>query len=104
MRFVRDCSKVRIVEAKDLPPSLSNFVFCQYRFWNASTDTLVPEAAPLARPPHLQRNALSFESGGHELRVSCVTDELLEYLAEGSLAVEVWGNRAASVTDASGIH
>ena len=95
---VRYCVKVRIVEAKDLPPSLSNFVFCQYRLWNASTDTVVPEAVP-RQQAQAQRNALSFESGGHELHVSCVTDDFLDYLGTGSLAVEVWGNRAASVTD-----
>ena len=94
--------KVRIVEAKDLPPSLSNFVFCQYKLWNASTETMVPEAVP-RQQSQSQRNAISFEGGGHELHVSCVTDDFLDYIAEGSLSVEVWGNRAASVTDISGL-
>lgn len=41
------CPQVKIKEATGLPPNLSNFVFCQYTFWDQCESTV---AAPVVDP------------------------------------------------------
>jgi len=40
-------TQVKIKEATGLPPNLSNFVFCQYTFWDQCESTV---AAPIVDP------------------------------------------------------
>uniref|UniRef100_A0A8C5F5Q3 Kinesin motor domain-containing protein n=1 Tax=Gadus morhua TaxID=8049 RepID=A0A8C5F5Q3_GADMO len=84
---------VRILQATGLPRHLSNFVFCQYRFWGQEqplyiTPELELQGPPGAKDPHC---TVVFDST-ERLTVS-VTEELVEFLADGAVAIEVYGHK-----------
>jgi kinesin family protein 13 len=81
-----------------LPPSLSQYVFCQYLFPGCSEAVKVP---PSVCPP--QRSARSAATAATAAAVQfqfehsqefCVpvTEELVEHCSEGALSVEVYGH------------
>uniref|UniRef100_A0A6Q2YPS2 Kinesin family member 13Bb n=1 Tax=Esox lucius TaxID=8010 RepID=A0A6Q2YPS2_ESOLU len=82
---------VRIIQATGLPRHLSNFVFCQYHFWGQEEPVFIaPEVEP-STPSTTSREPLCtvlFDSNK-----VCVSEELLEFLAEGAVAVEVYGHK-----------
>uniref|UniRef100_A0A8D0CDG6 Kinesin family member 13A n=1 Tax=Scleropages formosus TaxID=113540 RepID=A0A8D0CDG6_SCLFO len=93
--------KVRIKEATGLPLNLSNFVFCQYTFWEQAEPTVAP---PMVSPdtPSLRTPDAQFTVRFDHCMVSHdgdyvvhVTEEFLEFISEGALAIEVWGHRCA---------
>lgn len=78
--------RVSIKQATGLPPSLSNYVFCQYSFWN-HPDVQVVTADP---------STFTFN---HEQNFTIpVTEEFIEHCSEGALSIEVWGHRSAGYT------
>ncbi|XP_076868659.1 kinesin-like protein KIF13A isoform X2 [Brachyhypopomus gauderio] len=88
--------RVRIREATGLPLNLSNFVFCQYTFWE--------QAEPAVAPPMVSPDTPSPRTTDSQFTVlfdHCrdyvvhVTEEFLEFISDGALAVEVWGHRCA---------
>ncbi|XP_014065692.1 kinesin-like protein KIF13B isoform X2 [Salmo salar] len=87
---------IKILQATGLPQYLSNYVFCQYSFWDQAEPVIVaPEVDPSAsshssKEPHCM---VVFDSC-KELGVA-VTEEFIEYLTEGALAIEVYGHRQA---------
>uniref|UniRef100_A0A4W3HQ68 Kinesin family member 13A n=1 Tax=Callorhinchus milii TaxID=7868 RepID=A0A4W3HQ68_CALMI len=87
---------VKIKEATGLPPNLSNFVFCQYTFWDHSEQTVAP---PMVNPdmPSIQNKAVQYTVKFDHCKdfVVHVTEEFLEFISEGALAIEVWGHRCA---------
>lgn len=83
--------EVKVVEAYDLPPALCNYVFCQYKFWNDDNTIVVPPINASISNPGPKTNTMIFEH--KQLFDMEVTDEFVEYASEGSLAIEVWGNR-----------
>lgn len=83
--------EVKVVEAYDLPPALCNYVFCQYKFWNDDNTIVVPPINASISQPGPKTNTMIFEH--KQLFDMEVTDEFVEYASEGSLAIEVWGNR-----------
>uniref|UniRef100_A0A8D0CEB6 Kinesin family member 13A n=1 Tax=Scleropages formosus TaxID=113540 RepID=A0A8D0CEB6_SCLFO len=88
--------KVRIKEATGLPLNLSNFVFCQYTFWEQAEPTVAP---PMVSPdtPSLRTPDAQFTVRFDHCMdyVVHVTEEFLEFISEGALAIEVWGHRCA---------
>ncbi|XP_015261843.1 PREDICTED: kinesin-like protein KIF13A, partial [Gekko japonicus] len=101
--------RVKIKEATGLPLNLSNFVFCQYTFWDQCEPTV---AAPVVDPdvPSPQSKEAQFTvifSHCKEYTVN-VTEEFLEFMADGALAIEVWGHRCAgngsSVWEVDSLH
>ncbi|XP_042188164.1 kinesin-like protein KIF13A isoform X3 [Callorhinchus milii] len=88
--------RVKIKEATGLPPNLSNFVFCQYTFWDHSEQTVAP---PMVNPdmPSIQNKAVQYTVKFDHCKdfVVHVTEEFLEFISEGALAIEVWGHRCA---------
>ncbi|XP_069880606.1 kinesin-like protein KIF13A isoform X4 [Dipodomys merriami] len=88
--------RVKIKEATGLPLSLSNFVFCQYTFWDQCESTV---AAPVVDPevPSLQSKDAQYAVTFSHCKdyVVNVTEEFLEFISEGALAIEVWGHRCA---------
>ncbi|XP_032869740.1 kinesin-like protein KIF13A isoform X4 [Amblyraja radiata] len=88
--------RVKIKEATGLPINLSNFVFCQYIFWEHSEQTVAP---PMVNPdrPSLKNKAVQYMVKFDHSKdfVVHVTEEFLEFIAEGALAIEVWGHRCA---------
>uniref|UniRef100_A0A4W3HM95 Kinesin family member 13A n=1 Tax=Callorhinchus milii TaxID=7868 RepID=A0A4W3HM95_CALMI len=83
-------------KATGLPPNLSNFVFCQYTFWDHSEQTVAP---PMVNPdmPSIQNKAVQYTVKFDHCKdfVVHVTEEFLEFISEGALAIEVWGHRCA---------
>ncbi|XP_067267413.1 kinesin-like protein KIF13A isoform X2 [Chanodichthys erythropterus] len=88
--------RVRIREASGLPLNLSNFVFCQYTFWEQSEPTVAP---PMVSPdtPSPRTPDAEFTVRFDHCRdfVVHVTEEFLEFISDGALAIEVWGHRYA---------
>ncbi|KAM8831655.1 kinesin-like protein KIF13B isoform 2-T2 [Spinachia spinachia] len=91
-----DCV-VRILRANALPRHLSNFVFCQYHFWGQEESVFIgPEMQPSSsssssRDPEC---TVVFDST-KEFSVP-VSEDFLEYLAEGAVAIEVYGHKQAN--------
>uniref|UniRef100_A0A672Z8V1 Kinesin family member 13A n=1 Tax=Sphaeramia orbicularis TaxID=375764 RepID=A0A672Z8V1_9TELE len=87
---------VRIREATGLPLNLSNFVFCQYTFWEHGEPTVAPPMVSPDRPSSRSPDAQFTVQFDHcKDYVVHVTDEFLEFISDGALAIEVWGHRCA---------
>ncbi|XP_070261782.1 kinesin-like protein KIF13A isoform X10 [Myotis yumanensis] len=88
--------RVKIKEATGLPLNLSNFVFCQYTFWDQCESTV---AAPVVDPevpsPQSKDAQYSVTFSHCKDYVVNVTEEFLEFISDGALAIEVWGHRCA---------
>ncbi|XP_041832708.1 kinesin-like protein KIF13B isoform X2 [Melanotaenia boesemani] len=91
-----DCV-VKILQATGLPRHLSNFVFCQYHFWGQEEPVFTaPEMEPsssssASRDPEC---SVVFDSA-KELSVP-VSEDFVEFLAEGAVAIEVYGHKQAN--------
>ncbi|XP_039980600.1 kinesin-like protein KIF13B isoform X2 [Xiphias gladius] len=91
-----DCV-MKILQATGLPRHLSNFVFCQYHFWGQEEPVFIaPEVTPsssssASRDPQC---TVVFDSV-KELSVP-VSDDFVEFLAEGAVAIEVYGHKQAN--------
>uniref|UniRef100_A0A671W8J0 Kinesin family member 13A n=1 Tax=Sparus aurata TaxID=8175 RepID=A0A671W8J0_SPAAU len=83
-------------EATGLPLNLSNFVFCQYTFWEHGEPTVAPPMVSPDRPSPRSPDAQFTVQFDHcKDYVVHVTDEFLEFISDGALAIEVWGHRCA---------
>ncbi|XP_054841581.1 kinesin-like protein KIF13A isoform X2 [Eublepharis macularius] len=88
--------RVTIKEATGLPLNLSNFVFCQYTFWDQSESTVAAPVVDPDVPSPLSKDAQFTVTFSHcKDYVVNVTEEFLEFMADGALAIEVWGHRCA---------
>ncbi|XP_076128775.1 kinesin-like protein KIF13B isoform X3 [Alosa pseudoharengus] len=88
---------VRVVQATGLPQHLSNFVFCQYHFWEQEEPVFIaPEVDPSTphTPSSKEPQCLVVFDSSKELEVA-VTDYFLEFLSEGAVAIEVYGHKLA---------
>ncbi|XP_072940106.1 kinesin-like protein KIF13A isoform X5 [Epargyreus clarus] len=112
--------RVAIKQATGLPPSLSNFVFCQYTLWGGGEPVVVPPhvsadtppAPPAAPPPATTTAAAATASPRHHLLTFRfdhrrdftvpLTEEFIEHCAEGALSIEVWGHRSAGFSRSRG--
>uniref|UniRef100_A0A673GIN6 Kinesin-like protein KIF13B n=1 Tax=Sinocyclocheilus rhinocerous TaxID=307959 RepID=A0A673GIN6_9TELE len=81
---------IKVLQATGLPQHLSNFVFCQYHFWEQQEPVFIaPEVgltAPSSREP---QSLVVFDN-------LAVTEDFLEFLMEGAVAVEVYGHKQAN--------
>ncbi|XP_076339669.1 kinesin-like protein KIF13A isoform X2 [Tachypleus tridentatus] len=93
--------KVAIKSASGLPPSLSNFVFCQYTFWGHHDSIVVPPVVnpdqPIARKG---RDKMMFLFDHEKEFTINVTEEFFEHCVEGALSIEVWGHRSGGFSSA----
>ncbi|XP_063307758.1 kinesin-like protein KIF13A [Pelobates fuscus] len=88
--------RVKIKEATGLPLNLSNFVFCQYTFWDQSEPTVAPPMVNPDMPSPRNKDAQFNVTFAHSKDyVVHITEEFLEFISEGALAIEVWGHRCA---------
>ncbi|KAJ8271049.1 hypothetical protein GJAV_G00122190 [Gymnothorax javanicus] len=85
---------VKILQATGLPRFLSNFVFCQYCFWDQEDPIIVaPEVDPSASSPSIKDpHCMVVFDSCKELAVA-VTEDFIEYLTEGAVAIEVYGHK-----------
>lgn len=79
-----------VVEAAGLPREYSHYVFCQYQFWGQSEPIIIP---PLVQPGPEQLPDRVQKFDHSEVFHVDVTEELLEFIDNGALSVEVWGHR-----------
>ncbi|XP_073534921.1 kinesin-like protein KIF13A isoform X5 [Phyllobates terribilis] len=88
--------RVKIKEATGLPLNLSNFVFCQYTFWDQPEPTVAP---PMVNPdmpsPRNKEAQFTVKFAHSKDYLVNITEEFLEFISEGALAIEVWGHRCA---------
>uniref|UniRef100_A0A4W4FBV6 Kinesin motor domain-containing protein n=1 Tax=Electrophorus electricus TaxID=8005 RepID=A0A4W4FBV6_ELEEL len=88
--------RVRIREATGLPLNLSNFVFCQYTFWEQAEPAVAPPmVSPDTPSPHTTDSQFTVLFDHCRDYVVHVTEEFLEFITDGALAIEVWGHRCA---------
>uniref|UniRef100_A0AAR2K0W2 Kinesin family member 13Bb n=1 Tax=Pygocentrus nattereri TaxID=42514 RepID=A0AAR2K0W2_PYGNA len=87
--------RIKVTQANGLPQHLSNFVFCQYHFWG--------QAEPVFIAPEVDLSVPSTPSSKDPQCLvvfdSCkvmVTEDLIEFLAEGAVAIEVYGHKLAN--------
>jgi hypothetical protein len=73
--------QVMIKQASGLPLSLSNFVFCQYSFWNHPDSIAVPPLVDLEYPVSSSsgRDSMTFKFYHHHHFDIPVTEEFLEH-------------------------
>uniref|UniRef100_A0A4W4F2V9 Kinesin family member 13Bb n=1 Tax=Electrophorus electricus TaxID=8005 RepID=A0A4W4F2V9_ELEEL len=84
--------RVKVSQATGLPQHLSNFVFCQYHFWGQKEPVYIAPEVDLSAPSSREPHCLVVFDSSVDLEVA-VTEELVEFLAEGALAVEVYGHK-----------
>ncbi|XP_006860857.1 PREDICTED: kinesin-like protein KIF13A isoform X3 [Chrysochloris asiatica] len=101
--------RVKIKEASGLPLSLANFVFCQYTFWDQCESTVAaPVVDPEVSSPQSKNAQCTVPFSHCKDYVVNVTEEFLEFISDGALAIEVWGHRCAengsSVWEVDSLH
>ncbi|KAK7862050.1 hypothetical protein R5R35_011474 [Gryllus longicercus] len=89
--------RVTIKQASGLPLSLSNFVFCQYSFWNHPDSIVVPPVVDTEYPAPCAtgRDSMTFKFDHSKDFSIPITEEFMEHCSEGALSIEVWGHRCA---------
>ncbi|XP_019849545.1 PREDICTED: kinesin-like protein KIF13B [Amphimedon queenslandica] len=96
--------RVSVIEASGLPAAYSHNLFCQYKFWGQEEALIIPPLIPSmggADSVHPPDGVHQFQH--HQTFNIEVTEDFLEYINDGALAVEVWGHRRSgfdSVPDA----
>ncbi|XP_021695842.1 kinesin-like protein KIF13A isoform X2 [Aedes aegypti] len=88
--------RISIKQASGLPLYLSNFVFCQYSFWNH--DVAVVPATNQEVAAHNQNITFKFDHE-NDFNVT-VNEEFLEHCTDGALSIEVWGHRSVGFSRA----
>uniref|UniRef100_A0A1Q3FPE7 Putative kinesin-like protein n=1 Tax=Culex tarsalis TaxID=7177 RepID=A0A1Q3FPE7_CULTA len=88
--------RISVKQASGLPLYLSNFVFCQYSFWNH--EVAVVPATNQEVAAHNQNITFKFD---HEADyILTVNEEFLEHCSDGALSIEVWGHRSVGFSRA----
>ncbi|XP_075454796.1 kinesin-like protein KIF13B isoform X2 [Ascaphus truei] len=85
---------IKVLQATGLPQHLTNFVFCHYTFWDQPDPvTVAPEVDPSTSSP-ISKEPQCMVVFDHctEFAVN-ITEDFLEYLSEGALAIDVYGHR-----------
>ncbi|XP_041067272.1 kinesin-like protein KIF13B isoform X1 [Carcharodon carcharias] len=87
--------RIKILQATGLPRHLSNFVFCQYTFWDQTEPIIVaPEVDPSSlTPAGKDPECMVVFDHCKEFSVN-LSEDLLEYLSEGALAFQVYGHKS----------
>ncbi|XP_063771146.1 kinesin-like protein KIF13B isoform X2 [Pseudophryne corroboree] len=85
---------VKVLQATGLPQHLTNFVFCHYTFYDQPEPvTVPPEVDPnTSSPVSKEPQCMVVFDHCKEFDVN-ITEDFLDYLAEGALAIEVYGHK-----------
>ncbi|XP_017551180.1 kinesin-like protein KIF13B isoform X3 [Pygocentrus nattereri] len=90
--------RIKVTQANGLPQHLSNFVFCQYHFWGQAEPVFIAPEVDLSvpsTPSSKDPQCLVVFDSCKDLEVM-VTEDLIEFLAEGAVAIEVYGHKLAN--------
>ncbi|XP_067844682.1 kinesin-like protein KIF13B isoform X2 [Heptranchias perlo] len=87
--------RIKILQATGLPRHLSNFVFCQYTFWDQTEPIMVaPEVDPASlSPTGKDPECMVVFDHCKDFSIN-LSEDLLEYLSEGALAFQVYGHKS----------
>lgn len=93
-----------MLEASGLPAAYSHNVFCQYKFWNQDEALIIPPLIPASGvgPDSAPLDGIHRFNHTQNFNVE-VTDEFLDAIEDGALAVEVWGHRRGVFMDDSAV-
>ncbi|XP_021509964.2 kinesin-like protein KIF13B isoform X1 [Meriones unguiculatus] len=84
---------VKILQATGLPQHLCHFVFCKYDFWDQQEPvTVAPEVDTSSSPSSKEPQCMVVFDHCSEFNVN-ITEDFIEYLSEGALAIEVYGHK-----------
>ncbi|XP_008826335.1 kinesin-like protein KIF13B isoform X1 [Nannospalax galili] len=84
---------VKILQATGLPQHLCHFVFCKYDFWDQQEPvTVAPEVDTSSSPTSKEPQCMVVFDHCSEFSVN-ITEDFIEYLSEGALAIEVYGHK-----------
>ncbi|KAI2652292.1 Kinesin-like protein KIF13B [Labeo rohita] len=86
---------IKVLQATGLPLHLSNFVFCQYHFWEQQEPVFIAPEVGLSAPSSREPQSLVLFDSCKTLEVT-VTEEFLDFLMDGAVAVEVYGHKQAN--------
>ncbi|KAK2883835.1 hypothetical protein Q8A67_017472 [Cirrhinus molitorella] len=86
---------IKVLQATGLPQHLSNFVFCQYHFWEQQEPVFIAPDVGLSAPSSREPQSLVLFDNSKTLEVA-VTEDFLDFLMEGAVAVEVYGHKLAN--------
>ncbi|XP_043074792.1 kinesin-like protein KIF13B isoform X2 [Puntigrus tetrazona] len=86
---------IKVLQATGLPQHLSNFVFCQYHFWEQQEPVFIAPEVGLTAPSSREPQSLVVFDKSKTLEVA-VSEDFLEFLMEGAVAVEVYGHKQAN--------
>ena len=92
--------KLTIKAATGLPPSLSQFVFCQYSFPGEGETTTVPPSLnpnPRAHSGKIDTGSVNYKFEHRREWSLPVTEELLEHCAEGALREDIRRNMLTKI-------
>ncbi|XP_050727701.1 kinesin-like protein KIF13A isoform X3 [Eriocheir sinensis] len=88
--------RVSIRQAAGLPPSLSNFVFCQYQFWGQNEGEVVAPVVNNEYPTaSSSKDSITFKFEHTKDYTVLITEDFMEHCTDGALSIEVWGHRSA---------
>ncbi|XP_031218569.1 kinesin-like protein KIF13B isoform X4 [Mastomys coucha] len=84
---------VKILQATGLPQHLCHFVFCKYDFWDQQEPvTVAPEVDTSSSPTSKEPQCMVVFDHCSEFSAN-ITEDFIEYLTEGALAIEVYGHK-----------
>uniref|UniRef100_A0A8C0YGK8 Kinesin family member 13Bb n=1 Tax=Cyprinus carpio carpio TaxID=630221 RepID=A0A8C0YGK8_CYPCA len=86
---------IKVLQATGLPQHLSNFVFCQYHFWEQQEPVFIAPEVGLTAPSSREPQSLVMFDNCKTLEVA-VTEDFVEFVMEGAVAVEVYGHKQAN--------
>ncbi|KAI7799898.1 kinesin-like protein KIF13B [Triplophysa rosa] len=86
---------MKILQATGLPQHLSNFVFCQYHFWDQSEAVFIAPEVNLSAVSSKEPQRSVLFNNCKKLEVT-VTEDFLEFVTDGAVAVEVYGHKQSN--------
>uniref|UniRef100_A0A3B1KEP5 Kinesin family member 13B n=1 Tax=Astyanax mexicanus TaxID=7994 RepID=A0A3B1KEP5_ASTMX len=85
---------IKVSHATGLPQHLSNFVFCQYHFWGQEELVFIAPKMDLSAPSTPSSTDPQCLVVFNNSKV--ITEDLMDFLAEGAVAIEVYGHILAN--------
>ena len=86
--------KIRIIAAVGIPPALSHFLFCQYKFYRDAEFTVVPSHVESRNVRTKKIDTVDFRFEHERIVHVPIDEDFIEFCEEGSLSVEVYGHKA----------
>ena len=86
--------RIKVKAAVGIPPALSHFLFCQYKFCRDEAYTVVPSISDSRHERTRKANSPDFRFGHERFITLSIDEELVEFCEDGALSVEVYGHKS----------